>query len=642
MTQFILQLFPKKTILLISLLFFYIPNSFADMNLNSGHGIRIYQINYLSESPQTNSNTGLLDIDLIALRSATNMEQGYINMLVGDSWKVRNLKIKKESEYPYSHITTPFNLGVEMGTDVSELNASISISAIPLKEFSSISLASYTVESIDYMIGGVPDHPVVAPPSPPTLEDILFGNPTNTDAITQFDHPNIEAAVNQCMPASIANSLQYLEDTTDLEIPHEHKMGLKGDDSLVGQLDTHTDRTVVDRRSDVGNSGTWGLAGKMSYLATNGLQNRVVTTHMGNGDYAGTENVSVAVDGKTATATGLGTSINFTTLLNAMKEGQDCELVYAWPGGAHAVDAVAAGTTNGEPWIVHGSDIDQSSDSRGAGASGFVFEYLKDTDNDGLLNLSGTDSQLVQVICEKYVAPPATLTVTAIEDPAGHSCCVTPPPSTVDIALKNGDLTISGNASWLPMTGTLSANGEFLLTSVATVAGFPNIHNSFSGIYHNGDITHAKITLGTDGGLPQQTPISYDVNIANTGLATTINPVIRANGFRREFSIDAGDPLSISITFGADSLVEQTADWWAVLQTETGLKSYNLTTGQFQDGLNVSYQGPLVHLPFTRLTLFNNGLEAGIYTFYFGVDLVQNGNLDIESASYDKVTVTVQ
>ena len=100
MTQFILQLFPKKTILLISLLFFYIPNSFADMNLNSGHGIRIYQINYLSESPQTNSNTGLLDIDLIALRSATNMEQGYINMLVGDSWKVRNLKIKKNLNIP--------------------------------------------------------------------------------------------------------------------------------------------------------------------------------------------------------------------------------------------------------------------------------------------------------------------------------------------------------------------------------------------------------------------------------------------------------------------------------------------------------------------------------------------------------------
>lgn len=664
MTQFILQLFPKKTILLISLLFFYIPNSFADMDLNSGHGIRIYQINYLSESPQTNSNTGLLDIDLIALRSATNMEQGYINMLVGDSWKVRNLKIKKESEYPYSHITTPFNLGVEMGTDVSELNASISISAIPLKEFSSTGLASYTVESIDYMIGGIPDHPFVAPPSPPKLEDVLFGNPTKlentlfgsppiTDATVQLDHPNIEAAVNQCMPASIANSLQYLEDTTDLEIPHRHRMGLKGDDSLVGQLDTHTDRTVEDdldktveeNRRSAASGGTWGLKGKMSYLATNGLQERVVTTHMGNGEVAGTENVSVTVDGKTATATGLGTSINLITLLDSMREGQDCELVYAWPGGAHAVDAVAVGTFDGESWIVHASDIDQSSDSRGAGASGFVFEWLKDTDNDGLLNLSGTDSQLVQVICEKYVAPPAppvTLTVTAIEDPAGHSCCVTPPPSTVDIALENGDLTISGNASWLPMTGTLSANGEFLLTSVATVAGFPNIHNSFSGIYHNGDITHAKITLGTDGGLPQQTPISYDVNIANTGLATTINPVIRANGFRREFSIDAGDPLSISITFDADSLVEQAADWWAVLQTETGLKSYNLTTGQFQDGLNVSYQGPLVHLPFTRLTLFNNGLEAGIYTFYFGVDLVQNGNLDIESASYDKVTVTVQ
>lgn len=641
MMQFILQLIPKKVALFLSLLLFYVSNGFADINLNSGHGIRIYQINYLSGSPQANSNTGLLDIDLIALRSATVMEQGYINMMVGGSWEVRNLKVKKESEYPYSHISTPFNLGVETGTDVSELNASISISAIPLTEFSSVSLATFAVDSIDYAIGGVPDHPFSAPPSPPTLENALFGNPTNTDAITQFDHPNIEAAANQCMPASIANSLQYLEDTTGLEIPHEHKMGLKGDDSLVGQLDTHTGRTVTDRRSNEENSGTWGLQGKLSYLATNGLQDRVVTTHMGNGDYAGDQNVNVTVDGKTASATGSGTSIDFSTLLNAMKEGQDCELVYAWPGGAHAVDAVAAGTTNGEPWIVHGSDIDQSSDSKGAGASGFVFEYLKDTDNDGLLNLSGTNSQLVQVICQKYVAPPVTLTVTGIDDPAGHSCCVDPPPSTIDISLENGNIVVNGDASWLPMNGPLSSDGSFLLTSIATVAGFPNIHNSFSGIFQNGSIANAKITLGTDGGLPQSKPISYDVGITNFGL-TALNPVIRANGFRREFNINAGDPLSISITFDAAGQIAHAADWWAVLQTETGLKSYDLTTGQFQDGLSVSYQGSLVNLPFTRLALFNNGLQAGTYTFYFGVDLVQNGSLDLESASYDKVIVKVQ
>ena len=643
MIQFMLQWLPKKTTALLITLscFFYASHSFADITLNSSHGIRLYQISYLGETPQSNSNTGLLDIDLLTLRSAITKEQGYVNMMVGDSWEVRNLKVKKESEYPYSHISTPFNLGVDNGTSVDKLSASISISEIPLTEFSSISLTEYSVDSIEYAIGGVPDYPFSAAPLPPTLESALFDNPANTDAITQFDHPNIEAAVNQCMPAAIANSLQYLEDTTDLEIPHEHKMGLKGDDTLVGQLDTYTDRTVIGRHSN-SNSGTWGLDGKLKYLAVNGLQDRVVTTHMGNGDYAGDVDANVTVDGKTATATGLGTSINFTTLLNAMKEGQDCELVYAWPGGAHAVDAVAAGTTNGEPWIVHGSDVDQSSDSKGAGASGFVFEYLKDTDNDGLLNLSGTNSQLVQVICQKYVAPPTTVTVTAVDDSAGHSCCVDPPPSTIDFSLENGIITVAGDASWLPMTGSLATNGSFLLTSVATVAGFPNIHNSFSGNYQNGIISNATITLGTDGGLPQNKSISYDVSVENVGLATAVKPVIRANGFRREFSIKAGDPLSVSITFDAANQTTQTADWWAVMQTEVGLKSYNLATGLFEDGLTASYQGTLIDLPFTRLTLFNNGLDSGTYTFYFGVDLVQNGSLDLDSATYDKVVVTVQ
>lgn len=643
MIPIIPRLFPEKAafVLFISLLLLYVSDGLAQINLNSSHGVRLYQINYLGESPRANTDTGLLDIDLLALRSTAAVEQGYINMMIGDSWEVRNLKVKKESEYPYSHLSTPFNLGVETGTKVNQLSASISISAVPLTEFSSADLTAYAVDAISYTIGGVPDHPISAPPTPPTLETALFGNPTNTDAITQFDHPNIEAAVNQCMPASIANSLQYLEDTTDLEIPHEHKMGLKGDDSLVGQLDTHTNRTVISRRSNE-NSGTWGIQGKLSYLATNGLHDRVVTTHMGNGDYAGSESVSVAVDGKTASATGLGTSINFSTLLNAMKEGQDCELVYSWPGGSHAVDAVAAGTTNGEPWIVHGSDIDQSSDSKGAGASGFVFEYLKDTDNDGLLNLSGTNSQLVQVICQKYVAPPATLTVTGIDDPAGHSCCVTPPPGTIDFLLENSNITVRGDSPWLPMTGPLSPDGSFLLTSTATVAGFPNIHNSFTGVYQNGGISNAKITLGTNGGLPQGMPISYSVNVTNLAAPAVLKPAIRANGFRREFSINAGEPLSVSITFDAANQATQAADWWAVLQTAGGLKSYDLATGQFQDGLTVSYQGPLVDLPFTRLTLFQNGLEAGTYTFYFGVDMAQNGNLDLESATYDKVTVTVQ
>ena len=622
--------------------------------LNTQHGIEFSQLQFAtpagSPTVQT-SDTGLFGVDLIRLRESTGKTNGYVNVSAGGNWIVRNLKVEEESVFPYSYIGAEFDLGSSIDVDEFEdmevvyTDLSLDSSSLTL-ELSSVTALTIQAGEQFIAIGGVPDAPVNSPPSPPDLTDILFGDPTMTDAITQFDHPNIEASTNQCMPASIANSLQYLENTTDLEIPHDNVAGLKGDNSLVGQLDTATNRTVISRFSD-SNSGTWGIDGKLTYLAQNGLGGQVQTTHMGEegtGTDTGDFDVTITVGANSATASGLGTSISFQTLFDAMKEGQDCELVYAWPGGAHAVDAVAAGITKGEPWIVHGSDMDQSTDSEGGGPDGFRFEYLKDTDGDGLLNLNGTNRQLVQVICEKYVPPPPMLTVIGTDDPAGHGPFVTHPPSLLDIILSGSMLTVSGTAPWLPMSGNVQPDNSVELSSTATVAGFSNVMNTFSGNYNSDTnlIEDGQISLGTNGALPTGQPITWNVNLENSSPIPQISPIIRANGFRDSFLVDASDPISLTVEFEAQNMTGTTADWWLVAVSDGVPQSFNLSTGEFENGLFPSFQGGLADVPFTRFKLMDEGLGAGSHTFYFAVDTVPNGIVDESVLSFDFVQVDVR
>src|SRR3989344_77121 len=89
--------------------------------------------------------------------------------------------------------------------------------------------------------------------TPPSVDMPLVVNfPTWT--FSQPNQVNLKAAQNQCVPMSVANSLQYLENSYGLQIPNNHAAGLKGDNTLVGQLDTEMNRTVTNRRTG---SGVW-------------------------------------------------------------------------------------------------------------------------------------------------------------------------------------------------------------------------------------------------------------------------------------------------------------------------------------------------------------------------------------------------
>lgn len=627
----------------------------AAASLAPGQGVRLLQQEFnTATGMRRDTRTGFVEVDLPRLRQSTGLAAGYLNMATPQGWLVRNVPLPAEDSYPYAKLKVSFDTGSTSW--LSSIAASLSYSEASLDTYAHGDAHTYELATLTVSLGGAGTDVIVGAPAPPTFTDVLLGDPADNDTVIQFDHPNIEAADNACMPTAVANSLQFLENTQSLPVPHDHKPGLTpdrsaGDTSLVGQLEKAMGRQVTDRRHG---EGTWGLQGKLKYLAGNGLAHRVQVRHWGAGGPgasngnpdSGTGEVSVTVGGTTLTSKGSGGKPSFDELLEAMRDGQNCEAVYAWPGGRHAVDLVGVGKHRGQPWLVHASDQDQDSDSDGAGPTGLVFETLKDTDGDGLLNLSGSDRYLETVICEKALPPPATVTVVAVDDPRGHTCCVPPPPPQLSVDRQGNRLRLipvnsgsQGAVSWLPLAGTVAADGRFDLVSRATVAGRPDVDSRFVGTY-DGRVYEGELTIGTEGEL-LGVPLKYRLRITEAG-PQAAQPAMRVNGYRRSVALRAADAVKVSLSLKAAALAGQAGDWWLVVMAPDGQwYHFDLASQAWQPGLAPTYSGALFDIGYFGLPTLA-GLPTGTYSFFFGFDTAANGVLDIGSAVYENTVVTVQ
>ena len=242
------------------------------------------------------------------------------------------------------------------------------------------------------------------------------------------------------------------------------------------------------------------------------------------------------------------------------------------------------------------------------------------------------------MICEKYVPPPATVTVIETTDPAGHSCCVNPPPATLVVQTSGSSLTMSGSASWLPLTGTLGTSGMFDLNSSSTVAGFNNVKSRFTGTYANGGYD-GTLTIGTQGEL-FGVPISHRLRVA--AAAAPVRPAIRVNGFRHEVAAQVGEMLKVSVSMQAGQSAGQAGDWWLVVATADGQwYNFDLLTMSWKPGVVALYSGPLFSFPYFGLPTLD-GLPVGTHSFFFAYDGVPNGVLDGGSLVYEHTSLTVR
>jgi len=351
--------------------------------ISAGQGVTFNQIDFTWAGAATsNSSIGQVNVDVASLRAATGIQEGFLNMTTSFGWVVQNLPVFADFTYP--RISAAFKLSSSSGVNVTGLVAQVLFSPTPQTQPPSGSPTTFTVGNTTFNGQGKNSEvtPTYTPTNPPVVGFSLGGA---IEEWYQPGHPNIETADNQCGPAAKANSLQWLENTYNLNIPQPNVPGLGADGSLVGALETAMGRTFRDRRDGDPVSDTQFLDGVLGYLAANGLGGKIKVKHQDDGTPGGPGGANYTGHGLTSTGNGKPTA---AFLVSEICAGQDVEFGYTRSDGSgHWVNAVKGGYLNGVPFVFYVSDHDQSDDAAGTGTVDFGF--LVDTDGDGLPNLVG-------------------------------------------------------------------------------------------------------------------------------------------------------------------------------------------------------------------------------------------------------------
>ena len=157
------------------------------------------------------------------------------------------------------------------------------------------------------------------------------------------------------------------------------------------------------------------------------------------------------------------------------------------------------------------------------------------------------------------------------------------------------------------------------------------------------NIAEGKIPLSMFSGAEYTKVYTYYFSGVDGGDCDSLEPSpitdIKANNSDGPLTITQSDPLSITVELDAAGHTDN-ADWWVLADTPMGWYRYDVWGDTWVSGMNVTYQGPVVDLS-TFEVLNYTGLPLGPYTFYFGVDPVMNGSIDMGQILYDSVNVTI-
>jgi hypothetical protein len=131
-----------------------------------------------------------------------------------------------------------------------------------------------------------------------------------------------------------------------------------------------------------------------------------------------------------------------------------------------------------------------------------------------------------------------------------------------------------------------------------------------------------------------------DLKYATNAQQPAPAPDIKANGSDGAITISQSEKLSVTVELNLSTRASENADWWVVAETPFEWYYYDVNRDSWKPGLICTYGGPLFDLP-PYDVLNMSGLPTGDYTFYFGVDMVMNGSLDMSDIYYDSVEVEI-
>lgn len=447
-----------------------------DVLVGPNEGVTFRQVDFhLGPPPLLDSGFGTLEVDPVQLASSTGLNTGFLSLAVLSKparhvsfqrlplrWQVKNLYVTTQPSAHYPQviddlvvsfpdepqgISTYFDLGAEPGESVSFLSAYVLFSDEPVRDRTDLQqrigvarpglfrVTNQEVSSIGAVEPGDCDPEISVPGPPPLPEPPPDPGALGLVSWVELPNPsNVEAADNQCGPASWANSLQYLEDTFGFDylfsVPEPNLPGENGDNTLVGVLDAYMNRTVISRCSGAGTNRCTidaipsRLPGLMDYLSNTFDITRFSMRHQGREE-------PVIPDDCTGTyAFGIqsvreGLQPTWEWIRDRLVEGCAVSIAYGrystepvFPcglgekrTGGHILRVYKAGIVGGQRWIGCLDDGGQDGLVNGncTAKGGLRWDrrfWLEDVDQDGRLNLSGMSWELEFAVALHLAAPP--------------------------------------------------------------------------------------------------------------------------------------------------------------------------------------------------------------------------------------------
>lgn len=330
---------------------------------------------------QANSTYGLLTANLqqvLAVGGA--LPGGFINIhntaLPGDSgWIVRNMPVDPSSGY--AGISTMFDLNNQASERVSSMTLSAVLSDQPLPTYTGGSTSLFTLgkqENNAQGAGGGPGDPSERPAPPGSRVD---SSVINTNPLAGFElnwqagHRSIEQDLEQCMPAAVANSLQWLEDTAGLPVPDPYVPGIRDngcgpgtgrDCSLVGKLDIAMRRPAHQPVASARNF----ISGKLDYIDDANLEGGLIIKHKERPGVDWLRDSEVSPDGNAKSTEDKTPRSLVQWIIDEIRHGEDVEVRIGWDGGGgHMIDIIGGGEILGVPWISWVHDANQGANGNG-------------------------------------------------------------------------------------------------------------------------------------------------------------------------------------------------------------------------------------------------------------------------------------
>ncbi|OPL17134.1 MAG: hypothetical protein AVO38_05910 [delta proteobacterium ML8_D] len=117
-----------------------------------------------------------------------------------------------------------------------------------------------------------------------------------------------------------------------------------------------------------------------------------------------------------------------------------------------------------------------------------------------------------------------------------------------------------------------------------------------------------------------------------------IIPDIKVNGENGPLSLEQTDSLTLSLSLQNNGITAN-SDWWLATVTPVGIGFWTIFSG-WTTSLMPAYSGPLFALDrFGSPAIPLLGFPSGLYTFYFGIDMNTDGNINLESLYFDTAVV---